>query len=124
MPRLTPQQVIDREMEKLKAMGVTMSVQLSPNGDDPRVASVLKEAAKDHGLHYGDPDDAEPRFKVGQLVEINTPGESEHGSVRPIERQVTTNRYVIEVRPGLHWEYRHSELKAVPTSSNNAPGGE
>lgn len=123
MPRLTPQQVIDREMEKLKAMGVTMSVNLSPNGDDPRVASVLKDAAKDHGLHYGDPDDSEPRFAVGQMVEINTPGESEHGTIHPIERQVTTNRYVIEVRKGLHWEYRHSELKAVATSMGSGADG-
>lgn len=57
MPRLTPQQEIDREMEKLKAMGITMSVNLGRGGSEPRVASVLKAAAKDHGIHYGEPDD-------------------------------------------------------------------
>lgn len=57
MARLTPQEVIDREMEKLKSMGITMNVQLAPTGDTPRMMSVLKEAAKEHGIHYGEPDD-------------------------------------------------------------------
>lgn len=58
MARLTPQEIIDREMEKLKAMGVTVSVNLAPGGESPRVMSVLKQAAKEHGIHYGEPDDA------------------------------------------------------------------
>lgn len=63
MSRLTPQQIIDREMEKLKAMGVTMNVKLAPGGENPRVMSVLKDAAKEHGIHYGEEDDEDENWE-------------------------------------------------------------
>ena len=59
--RLTSEQIIAREMEKLKAMGITMSVRLAPRvSDTTRVLSVLRDAAKEHGIHYGDSDDEQP----------------------------------------------------------------
>jgi hypothetical protein len=50
-------------------------------------------------------------FEIGQMVRIVTPGESADGFVRPVKRQVTSTRYVVEAHAGLDWEYRETELE-------------
>lgn len=53
--RLTPEEVMDREMQKLKAMGVTVTVNLAPGapGGEDRPFGVIGEAARRNGI-YGD----------------------------------------------------------------------
>lgn len=53
--RLTPDERIDREMQKLKAMGVTITVNLASGvpGGEERPFGVIADAARRNGI-YGD----------------------------------------------------------------------
>ena len=51
---------LEREMQRLKEMGITVSVSTSHRGIAGSVASQIKTAAKDAGIHYGEPDDEWP----------------------------------------------------------------
>jgi len=47
--------IIDREMRKLKAMGVTVNVTPAAGRDDgfeDRPSGIIAEAAKRHGIYY------------------------------------------------------------------------
>jgi hypothetical protein len=55
MPRLTPEETIAREMQKLKSMGVTISTRSAAGreGDfDQRPMGIIAKAAEEAGITY------------------------------------------------------------------------